>query len=173
MNLSSLSALLRVLSCVAALVTLASCTDKTNTDTFQGEPLIQASAPDAVVHTIDDPRYPAVLLTHEKGAVGIGIFQPVTRSPVLTLRDDDNDGVFDLLTYSALSKSGESQVDVEDYGMDGQPDFILNHEKSTASVFVDGEWHEVIGVGTHSATVLLNGEQIPLDAVMSRIRKRD
>ncbi len=89
------------------------------------------------------------------------------------MRDDDNDGVFDLLTYSALSESGQTLVDVEDYGMDGQPDFILNYEDSTASVFVDGRWHDVEGIGTDSVTVLLNGEQIPLSEVVTDLRERN
>ena len=165
--------LLKTTFYLAVITILASCTGKNSPDTFQGEPLTAGSGPNAVLHTIDDPDYPAVLLTHEKGSVGIGVFQAETGSPVLTLRDDDNDGVFDLLTYSALSKSGETLVDVEDYGMDGQPDLILNHEDSTASVSVADKWHGVDGVGTDSVTVLLDGERVPLKEIIIELRNRD
>ena len=152
-------------------VLLVSCTGDENPTTFQNEPLISGLDPNAVVRTIDEPDYPSVLLTNENGAVGVGIFQPETGSPVLTLRDDNNDGVFDLLTYSALSASGESLVDVDDYGMDGQPDLILNYEDKTASVFVDGQWHSVDGVATNDATVLLNDKRVSLAEVLNTIRQ--
>ena len=154
-----------------APVVLTSCTANENPTTFQNEPLISGSDPNAVVRTIDEPDYPAVLLTHENGVVGVGIFQPETGSPVLTLRDDNNDGVFDLLTYSALSESGESLVDVDDYGMDGQPDLILNYQDKTASVFVEGHWHSVDGVATNDATVLLNDKRVSLAEVLNTIRQ--
>jgi hypothetical protein len=131
---------------------------------------MSGSDPNAVVRTIDEPDYPAVLLTHENGVVGIGIFQSETGSPVLTLRDDNNDGVFDLLTYYALSGSGESLVDVEDYGMDGQPDLILNHKIPSASVFVDGRWYEAEGVGTDSVTVEIAGKRVSLKDVVAELR---
>jgi hypothetical protein len=161
----------KTLCSLLALVVFAACTADENPTTFQNEPLILGSDPNAVVRTIDEPDYPAVLLTHENGVVGVSIFQPETGSPVLTLRDDNNDGVFDLLTYSALSESGESLVDVDDYGMDGQPDFILNYQDKTASVFVDGHWHSVDGVATKDTTVLLNGKRVSLAEVLNTIRQ--
>lgn len=103
--------------------------------------------------------------------MGVGIFQPETGSLDLTLRDDNNDGVFDLLTYSTLSESGKSLVDVDDCGMDGQPDWILNYQDKTASVFVDGHWHSVDGIATNDATVLLNGKRVPLAEVLGTIRQ--
>ena len=150
---------------------LASCTAKENPTTFQNEPLISGADPNAMMRTIDEPDYPAVMLTHENGVVGIGIFQPKTGRPFLTLRDDNNDGVFDLLRYSALSESGESLVEVEDYGMDGQPDLILNYQGKTASVFVDGDWHTVDGVTTNGATVLLDDERVSLAEVLNALRQ--
>lgn len=160
----------RAVVCYAAAVILASCTGENSDGTFQGEPIIAGSDPNAVWHKIDDPDFPAVMLTHEKGSVGIGIFQRDTGSPILTLRDDDNDGVFDLLTYSAVTESGETLVDVEDYGMDGQPDLILNHQVSSASVFVGGRWHKVDGVGTESVTVEIDGKRIPLKEIVTELR---
>lgn len=153
------------------LLVLASCTARQNPTTFQNEPLISGADPNAIVRTIDEPDYPAIMLTHENGVVGIGIFQPETGRPVLTLRDDNNDGVFDLLRYSALSESGESLVEVEDYGMDGQPDLILNYQDKTASVFVDGDWHTVDGVTTNGATVLLDDERVSLSEVLNALRQ--
>ena len=160
---------LRTISCLTVFVVLASCTTDENPTTLQGEPLVSGADPDAVVRTIDLPDYPAVFLVHEKGAVNIGIFQPETGSPVLQLRDDNNDGIFDLLTYSALSEAGEVLVNVEDWGMDGQPDLILNHQDSSASVFVDGSWHEVDGIGTRDVTVLLDGKRVALKEIVTTL----
>lgn len=145
---------------------LASCTGDDKPTTFQGGELTSGSDSNSVVLTIDDSRYPSVLLTHEHGGVGLGVFQKATGTPVLTLRDSDNDGVFDLLTYSSLSVSGETLVVVEDFGMDGQPDFILNYQESSASVFVDGEWHNVDGVGTDQVSVMIGDERVALKDVL-------
>ena len=157
-----------ILGLVASVV-LASCTGGDPPTTFQGEALFAGSDPNAVILTIDDARYPSVALTQEHGAVSIGVFQKETGSPVLTLRDANNDGVFDLLTYSSLSESGETLVDVEDYGMDGQPDFILNYQESSAAVYVDGEWHNVDGVGTDQVTVLIGNERVTLKDVLTKL----
>lgn len=155
-----------------AVLVLASCTANENPTTFQNDPLIQGAHPNALVRTIDEPGYPAILLTHENGVVSVGIYQPETGRPVLSLRDDESDGVFDLLTYSALSESGKTLVEVDDYGMDGQPDLILNYQASTASMFFDGEWHAVDGVGSRDATVLINGKRIPLKDALNTIRQQ-
>ena len=148
---------------------LVSCAGDDQPTTFQGEALASGSESNSVGLTIDDARYPSVLLTQENGAVSLGVFQKETGSPVLTLRDADNDGVFDLLTYSSLSESGETLIDVEDYGMDGQPDFILNYQDSSAIVFVDGKWHEVDGVGTDDVTVLIGNERVALKDVITTL----
>ena len=160
---------LKVIFCIAASMMLVSCTGDDHPTTFRGEALVSGSDSNAVVLTIDDARYPSVLLSQEHGAVALGVFQKQTGSPALTLRDADNDGVFDLLTYSALSASGELLVDVEDYGMDGQPDFILDHQKSSASVFVDGEWHNVDGVGTDQVSVVIDNERVALKDVLAKL----
>gem|GEM_PF-3681473 len=152
---------------ITASLMLASCAGDDQPTTFQGGALVSGSDSNSVVLTIDDARYPAVALIEEHGVVGLGVFQKETGSPVLTLRDADNDGVFDLLTYSSLSASGESLVDVEDYGMDGQPDFILNHQESSASVFVDGQWHDVDGVGTDQVSVMIGTERVALRDVLA------
>lgn len=102
----STSMLIRTFTSISVVVALTSCNANDSPETLQGEPVIAGSDPNAFVRTIDESDYPAVVLTAEKGAVGIGVFQPQTGGPVLTMRDDDSDGVFDLLTYSALSESG-------------------------------------------------------------------
>jgi len=160
---------LKLIICIAASMMLASCTGDDQPTTFRGEALMSGSDSNAVILTIDDARYPSVLLSQEHGVVALGVFQKQTGSPALTLRDADNDGVFDLLTYSSLSASGELLVDVEDYGMDGQPDFILNHQESSASVFVDGEWHNVDGVGTDQVSVMIGNERVALKDVLAKI----
>ena len=157
---------------LTAYAVMASCTADENPTTFRGEPLIIGADPNAVIRTIDDPNYPAVMLTRESGAVGIGIFQRETGSPVLTLRDADNDGVFDLLTYTSLSATGEALVDVVDYGMDGQPDHILNFQVPSASVFVDGRWHEVDGVGTENVTVEIDGRRVSVTEILAELRQK-
>jgi hypothetical protein len=105
----------------------------------------------------------------ERGKISVGVFQAGTCSPYLQLGDRDADGVFDLLTYSALSEDGENLVDVEDYGMNGQPDFILNHAASTASVFYHGTWYSVDGIGGGSPSVEIDGERRSLKEVLDEI----
>ena len=153
------------------VLSLCSCTGEDRPTLFQGNPILRGGDPDSVVLTIDNPAYPAVLLVHEKGAVNIGIFQPKTGSPVLTLRDNNNDGVFDLLTYTAVSDTGEALVSVEDYGMNGQPDFILNFRDHNAAVYVDDTWYPVAGVGTGDVTVEINGQILSLVEVVSKLRE--
>ena len=152
------------------LMSLTSCSVEDTPETLQGEPLVAGGDPEAVVLTIDDERFPAVFLSDENGSVNLGVYQVRTGSPALTIRDADNDGVFDRLTYSALSASGETLVDVEDYGMDGQPDFILNHQVPSASVFIDGTWYEADGVGTDSVTVEIDGKRVSLKEVVAELR---
>jgi cation diffusion facilitator CzcD-associated flavoprotein CzcO len=148
---------------------VSACTADDTPETFRGQAFHAGADPDAVVLTIDDERFPSILLTQENGAVNLGVFQHATGSPALTIRDANNDGVFDLLTYSALSESGETLVDVEDYGMDGQPDFILNHQVPSASVFYRGRWHVVDGVGTESVTVLVDGGRVSLKEILKEL----
>ncbi len=152
-----------------ASVALSSCTSSDNPSTFQNEPLISGADATTVVRTIDEPRYPSVMLMEENGAVGIGVFQLGTGSPVLTVRDDDNNGVFDLLTYSSVTESGEVLVEVDDYGMDGQPDFILNYHESSAKVYFEGEWLTVEGIGSSNATVMIGGQSVRLGDVLDEI----
>lgn len=60
-------------------------------------------------------------------------------------------------------------MDAEDYSMDGQPDFILNHKAETAGVFVNGSWHEVHGVGTQDLTVEIEGNTFSLKEVLTTL----
>jgi hypothetical protein len=139
--------------------------------TLRGEPVQRGKNPNSVVATIDLPHLPMVLLTSEKGEVDLGIFQADTGKPYVTLRDANEDGVFDLLTYSSLSATGEVRVEIEDYGMDGQPDFILNHVEACASVFYRGSWHAVLNFGKgQAATVEIEGKSLPLEDVMNELR---
>jgi len=139
--------------------------------TFQGEPIFSFSDSEVVFDTIDLPGLPAVWFTSHKGTISLAVFQANTGQPYLTLGDTDSDGVFDMLTYSSLSADGELLVEVEDYGMDGQPDFILNLEKNSGSVFYDGAWREVRGLGppTSRGTVEIEGEIRLLTDVLAEI----
>lgn len=143
-------------------------------ETFQGELILAGADPDAVSDTIDLPNLPSVSVSSVNGKTGVGIFQANTGQPYLTLGDTDSDGVFDMLTYSSLSADGEVLVDVEDYGMDGQPDFILNFKDNSASVFYNGVWLPVSGVGLEppGATVEIEGENRPLNDVLAEIGRR-
>ena len=155
---------------IALLSVLFGCAVQSNPATFQGEPLFNPADSGESIATIDRQGQPAVIMTYSESDVGIGIFQAHTGEPYLTLRDSNGDGVFDLLTYASLSASGEWLGEVEDYGMDGQPDFILNSKKKTATVFYNGNWHPVSGLGSGSgATVSIDGETVPLKEILTKL----
>ena len=156
------------------LLLSAACSRQDDTVTLCGEPIQHGGDPDAVSATIDHPQLPAVIVGSENGKVGIGVFQAGSCAPYLQLGDSNADGVFDFLTYSALSPAGETLVDVEDYGMDGQPDFILNHTDSTAAVFYQGAWYPVDGLGTSGdePSVTIDGQRRALASVLEEIGRR-
>jgi hypothetical protein len=141
---------------------------------FQGDPVLVGSDPDVVTDVIDLPGLPTALLTSAKGKTGLAVFQANTGEPYVTLGDMDGDGVFDMLVYYSLSAVGETLATVEDYGMDGQPDFILNFEDNTGSVFYDGSWRDVrdLGPKSPSATVEIDGEDRLLSDVLTEIGRR-
>ncbi len=157
-----------------AVIGLVACESTENAPTLNGNPVIRGGDPNAVFDTIDLPNLPSVFLTSSNGKVGLGVFQAKTGIPYLTLGDVDGDGVFDLLNYSSLSADGELLVEVEDYGMDGQPDFILNFRESSASVFYNGTWLAVTGIGPGGPppTVDIDGDIRPLDEVLVEIGRR-
>ncbi|MEL7185351.1 MAG: hypothetical protein AAFN50_02805 [Pseudomonadota bacterium] len=98
------------------------------------------------------------------------MFQANTGEPYLQLLDSNNDGVFDLLTYYVMSAEGEMLTETHDYGMDGQPDFILNYTDNTGSVFYGDSWYEVSDLGTKQGpTVLIDGRSRALDSVLTEI----
>lgn len=142
--------------------------------TLQGDAVLVGSDPDAVTDVIDLPGLPTALLTSANGKTGLAVFQANTGEPYLTLGDTDGDGVFDMLVYYSLSAAGETLAAVEDYEMDGQPDFILNFEDNTGSVFYAGSWREVhdLGPNTPKATVEIDGEVRQLNDVLTEIGRR-
>ena len=159
---------------LVAVIGLVACESTKNAPTLNGNPIIRGGDPNAVYDTIDLPDLPSVILTSENGKVGLGVFQAKTGIPYLSVGDADNDGAFDFLTYSSLSVDGELLVEVEDYGMDGQPDFILNYRESSASVFYNGTWLAVTGIGPggEPPTVDIDGDIRPLDEVLVEIGRR-
>lgn len=142
--------------------------------TSQSDPILFGSGSGVVAEMIDLPGLPTALLTSVKGNIGLAVFQANTGEPYVTLGDTDGDGVFDMLVYYSLSVGGETLAAVEDYGMDGQPDFILNFEDNTGSVFYDGSWREVhdLGPNTPNATVEIDGEDRLLRDVLTEIGRR-
>lgn len=156
-------------SLLSALLLVSACTPLENEFSICGEVLTDSSDPSAFAQTIANPGLPNVLAMSESGKTSVAVFQKGTCSPYLQLGDRDSDGVFDLLTYSALSEDGETLVNVEDYGMDGQPDLILNHAAATASVFYQGTWYPVSGVGGGTPSVSIDGQRRPLKEVLEEI----
>lgn len=156
----------------SAVILVFGCACSDDPLTLNGEPVIGGPS-DTVVYTIDIPGLPTVFLRSDGNSTGLAIFQSKTGAPYLTITDSDNDGVFDLLAYSSLSEGGETLVDVEDYGMDGQPDFILRHKDSTASVFYEGRWLPVKGIGSgQNTTVLVNGKERDLAEVLAEVGRK-
>ena len=152
----------------ASFLLMASCSSNDDGLTLCRESIEMGSDPDALVATIDNPQLPGVFVVSERGKTSVGIFQTGTCVPYLQLGDRDSDGVFDLLTYSALSKDGKVLATVEDYGMDGQPDYILDFTNSTASVFYRGSWYPVAGIGEggEGPTVEIDGNRRSLRDVL-------
>jgi hypothetical protein len=152
---------------IIASIMICGCGGNDSAQTFQGEAILGGDGVNVVADKIDRAGLPAVFLTSNDGSVELGIFQAKTEKPYLTLRDSDGDGVFDLLTYNSLSEFGEVLVEVEDYGMDGQPDLIVNHAERKASVFYRGYWHSVSGVGTgQPASIEIDGQLLRLEDVL-------
>lgn len=136
-------------------------------------PIVAAAEP--AVYQIDADDAPHVFVTigeESQNSAGIGIFQRTTGKPYLTLRDNDGDGVFDLLTYSVLNSEGERIMEVEDYGMNGQADFKVNYQSGRASVFYEGQWRETSGP-KQDRYVVVDGTSIPLTEVLSEIGRPD
>ena len=126
------------------------------------------------MYSIDEPSLPSVILTRSGNSIGIGIFQQQTGVPIATFKDDDGDGVFDFIQYSALSVEGYSSATVEDFNMDGSPDFVLylRDGKPAAKVAIGDEWIDVNGVGTGSPpspTVEIDGETKSLEEVLKTL----
>jgi len=157
---------------IAALITISSwsCTVEDDGPTLGGDRIQRGGDSSVIIEAIDHPGLPSVLLTSSELEFSLGIYQANTGKPYVTLRDADGDGVFDILTYSSLSKSGDILVDVEDYGMDGQPDFILNHREAKASVYYQGAWHDVSGIGTdRPAIVNVDGTSLLLEDILDEV----
>jgi len=154
---------------IGAIVLVFGCVPSDDLPTLNGNSVAGGTS-DTVVETIDIPHLPTVLLQSDGTSTELAMFQAETGAPYLTVRDSDNDGLLDLLTYSSLSEDGDVLVDVEDYGMDGQPDFIVRHKDSSASVFYEGQWLPVSGIGTgQTATVVVNGEERTLADVLDEL----
>ncbi|MDJ0710461.1 MAG: hypothetical protein QNJ14_08730 [Woeseiaceae bacterium] len=164
------------LICVLAATWMVGCApySESRPQTFQGDTFSAGSDPDVVTDAIDLPGLPAVLLVSAKGNTSLAVFQANTGEPYVTFGDTDSDGVFDMLMYFSLSADGEMLALVEDYGMDGQPDFILNFQNSTGSVFYEGSWRKVRDLGweTPSATIDIDGENRLLHEVLTEIGRR-
>lgn len=133
------------------------------------------SDPDTIRDMIDLPGLPAVWLSSSKGETGLAVFQQDTGQPYLTLSDKDGDGVFDLLVYYSLSHDGEVLSVVEDYGMDGQPDLIVNVKSRSTAVFYEGAWRGVnlIGPDRAEATVVVDGEERLLVELLDEIGRNE
>ena len=164
------------IACVLSVVSIIGCEPNSGSrpPTIQDGTVLARSDSDAVTDVIDLPGLPTTLLTADKGKIGVAVFQANTGEPYLRLGDTDGDGVFDMLEYYSLSASGETLAVVEDYGMDGQPDFILNFEGNTGSVYYSGSWREVqnIGPNRESATVEIDGQYRLLNEVLTEIGRR-
>lgn len=158
------------ISVIALFLTICGCATQQQPHEFRGVPIVRGADTESEIDTIDRVNRPSVLMTSTDSRVNIGIFQARTGQPYVTMLDTDGDGVFDVLTYSSLSKSGEILVEVEDYGMDGQPDFILNRMQGTAVVFYKGTWREVEGVGSsQSPTIKVGDTEILLKDVLIQL----
>lgn len=160
---------MKKIAILLSILGLASCISQHSPRTFQGEPL-SGSDLNSVAHTIDAPGYPSVLLSAGRGEHSLGIFQAMTHQPYVTMLDSNGDGVFDLLTYSVLSKDGEILYEVEDYGMDGQADLKIDHINSIAKVFYEGTWHEAKFAGPNTV-VVIDGGSVPLHELVNEIRR--
>lgn len=122
------------------------------------------------MQTIEVDSLPSIYAIAEDG-VGVSVFQRGTGKPYLSLRDTDDDGVFDYLEYNVLDADGNLLRTVEDYGFDGQADLILDYVERSGRVFLDGVWLAIDGVDTgRVATVDVDGETRSLEAVIKELQ---
>jgi len=86
----------------------------------------------------------------------------------LQLLDMDSDGIVDLLTYQVLDADGKLLKSIEDFGMDGQIDFIVDFLEQSIQVFYRGQWNE--GVRREGRTgILVDGDWVALETVLSEL----
>jgi hypothetical protein len=139
-------------------------------DLFQQERLFYREETDAIIHVIDEPDLPSVLLTQDEGRIYLGIYQAGTGVPILTMSDNNEDGLFDQLTYSTVSQTGNVTAVVEDYGMDGQPDLVLNVADKRGKLLYEGKWRQIKGFGSSSVTIEADGDIRELSDVIGEMR---
>ena len=148
---------------------LISCASAQDTpSTFQGEPIVHGSDPNAILRTIDDPELFSVWSSLDDGKTRLGVFQKTSGQPYLQLLDMDSDGIVDLLAYQVLDADGRLLKAIEDFGMDGQIDFIVDFLEQSIQVFYRGQWNE--GVRREGRTgILVDGDWVALEAVLSEL----
>lgn len=153
-----------------AVLGLVSCSPRDDSPTLLGEPVHDTADPNEIIETIDVPNLPNVLLTAANGEVALGIYQAKTGQPHVTLKDANGDGVIDLITYASLSENGDLLAEVEDYGMDGQPDFIVDYQTNSGSIFYLGAWRDVSGLGGGGTpTIEVDGERREIEDVLAEL----
>ena len=60
--------------------------------------------------------------------------------------------------------------EVEDYGMDGQPDFIVDYQTNSGSIFYLGAWRDVSGLGGGGTpTIEVDGERREIEDVLAEL----
>jgi len=78
------------------------------------------------------------------GASGsVGIFAGPKGGPILVAADNDGDGSLDFLSYSVLDEAGESVLEVDDYGADGQADLRLHFRERYNELWHADRWYRV------------------------------
>lgn len=154
------------------LLIMTACSPENPPQTLNSEPLIPGGDPEAIARTIDHPALPPVLATSEQNGVSVGVFQRGTGMPYLALNDSDNDGVFDLLTYSVLDADGNLLIEVEDFGMNGQADMRVNFATDAVQVFYEKQWLEAKKIGT-GRFVAVDGVDVPLHLILDELGRNN
>lgn len=83
--------------------------------------------------------------------------------------DYNGDGILDHLRYRVFNLSNDPIKTIDDFGMDGQIDYIHDHITGTTSIFYKERWYEL---EDNKNTIIIDGEVISLESILKFYQKQ-